>query len=463
MPEGSTENTPLINNEGGANQVRVFEAQNQQLGIIYLIHLLSTISTYIFIYDLVRYQLRENDGIRFGFRVYPSFIIAQILFGIVWGYYCDKSGRKRVLNICLLGSALTMFLFGFCNSIGPATFVSFLVGAFSCVYSVIKTIFGESTNQSNRPLSYIFLIILNTVALFIGSSISAPFRSPIIIPPIHPSHPHNQANFPSLIPCSIACGINIIAFILSHCYLSETLGNSVNSEENDNSISSTNHPNTLGESELYTIFGLSISKDSILIVTGFLLIAVIFNGFGAVFIDWSSNEVSKGGLNLSANQISICLASSSIISLLALILYHSIHKRLGSLKLYKTFFLPSAALFILSSMITLVASTGNAPVIITLVIFLVSTLNIFDYLQDISLNLLLIESSELTGNLGILFGISSALTSTFKFIVPGLFLSIYEFSTERGLPFPLNYNLVWIILTIVTLIGYLSSSEIENL
>ncbi|KXN65096.1 MFS general substrate transporter [Conidiobolus coronatus NRRL 28638] len=416
MPEELTENTPLISNEEGVNQVRVAEEQNQQLKAIYLVHFLSTISTSIFTFNTFHFIIQEKVGFRTDFRVYHSFIIAKILLGLEWGYYSDKVGRKRVLNICLLGSALMMFLFGFCNSVLPAIFASFLLGAFNCVYSVIKTIFGESTNRSNRPLSFIVLIIITAIAFCIRKIISLALNSHVLIPPANPGLPSDQLKFPFLISCIIACGINIITFILSHLYLSETLGNSVNLEGNDSAVLLTNHSDSLSESELYTILGLNISKDSILILIGFPLITVISVGFCNISIHWFSNEVGKGGLNLKENQITICLVVSSITSLVTLILYSSIHKRLGSLKLYRNFFLPTAVVFIISSMITLVARTGNVPAVITLAIFAISALEIFSYLQNISLNLLLIESSELTGHLGSLFGVSCALENTFRLV-----------------------------------------------
>ncbi|KXN68533.1 MFS general substrate transporter [Conidiobolus coronatus NRRL 28638] len=455
-----TENTPLIVNEGGIRLLRVAEDHKRQVRVIYLIHFLSTISTSIFAFTLdnfIRLNRDPNKEIGINYRVQNFFIIGQILLSIVWGFYSDKIGRKTVLNICLLGSTLTTFLFGFSKSIGYATFISFLAGAFSCIYIIIKTMFGESINKSNRPLSFIYLIVIGSVAPIIGMLILA-----IAFSLIYTSNPPDQAKFPFLIACLIASIINIVTFILSHLYLNETLGNNVNLEENDNAISSTDNSNTLSESEFYTIFGLSISKDSILIMTGFPLIAFIFSGFWNIFIYWSSNEVSKGGLNLKLDQVINCLNVSSIISLVALLLYSSINKRLGSLKLYRNFFLPTAVVSIISSMTTLVAQAGNVPAVMTLLLFVFSAVEVFYYFQDISLNLLLIESSGSAGNLGTLFGVSNALEKTFSLILPSLFRSVYKFSTESGLPFPFNYNLIWVILTTTAVIGYWSSSKIKT-
>jgi MFS family permease len=452
MSEKVIENTPLTGNERGVTQVRPVEQQSQQLRIIYLIHFLSTISTSIFSFVMfVLYYFNGKDAKNPGdsSKIQILFIISQVLLSIIWGYCSDKIGRKKVLNICLIGSAFAIFLFGFCNSTGPVMFASFLAGAFSCVCNVVRTILGESTNESNRPFYFTFLFIIAAIAFQIGLKISTQLI---------------QSELPILFSCLISSGVNIICFVLSHLYLSETLGKNANLEEKDNDILSTNHFSILAGFDLYTILGLSISKNSIMIVTGFPLIAVIFNGFKTIFNYWPRNEVSKGGLNLEHfNYGKMYLVILAIVILSIHTLYSSIHKRLGSLKLYKAFFLPAAVVFILSSMITLVARTGNASVVLILLLFAVSSLEIFNYFQHISLHLLLIDSSESTGNLGTLFGISGALVNVFNFIIPSLFQLIYKYSTESGLPLPLNYNLVWIILTTAALIGYWLSSKIKNL
>jgi MFS family permease len=460
MSTSITENTPLIVNEQGATKAVATKEQKQQVRYLYLVYFLSTISisivstlSMIFIEEV---QI-EDKTISITTKNLPNLTFASlVLSSIPWGILADRIGRKKVLNVLLLGSTFSTALFGHCRTINSATYVSFLIGAFSCSYIVVRTMIAESSIKSHRAYYFTRLMIITGVAINIGSIISAPFIFPLIGSPSLFNIAIPKTELPYKIPCLIASIISTIAVIISHFCLNETLGSMAN-EYNDSNGTEAQQSDTLVKPELTTVLGLAISKDINFILNGFCLATIIFSGFATVVLYWAKSEVDMGGLGLKSEYALMIIGATGFISLPTILLYPSLHRKYGSFKLYKTFFLPTAVIFIISSMLRFIAKIGDISMVITLFAVIITTLTIFRIFQQISLDLLLIDSSKSTNNLATLFGISSVIVQILN--CNSIYVFILNISVYETLPSPLKFNLVWILLALVSFIGYKYSSK----
>jgi hypothetical protein len=267
---------------------------------------------------------------------------------------------------------------------------------------------------------------------------------------------------PYIIPSLVASGTNIAAYILSNRYLSETLADKRASLDGYVIADISTYQMIIStKSNQIRIFGLKFSENSILLLFINSLFTLIYQGYSIISFDWSTMEMSKGGLNLKFDHIVAINIPFIIIVLIILYKYPYIHRKIGALNLFKVGFPAAGILFILSLIVSLIAKTGSKFIVLLLHAILNSTKTGAIILRGISFDLLIAESAEAHGNLGTLYGISNILSGAISLAVYYIFIIFSDLSIENNLPFPLNYSCTWL-LCILSLFGYWLSSKIKS-
>lgn len=75
--------------------------------------------------------------------VTSAFTLAEFSTGVLWGRLSDKIGRKPVLLFGLLGTALSVLVFGFAPSLPVALFARALGGLLNGNIGVLQTTVAE--------------------------------------------------------------------------------------------------------------------------------------------------------------------------------------------------------------------------------------------------------------------------------------------------------------------------------
>ncbi len=90
-------------------------------------------------------NLAASDIARQAGYLTAVFAAAQCLTSMWWGYAADnpRLGRKRVLVIGLVGSAMAALGMGFCHSLAFAFFFRFMAGALNGNVGVLRTMVSE--------------------------------------------------------------------------------------------------------------------------------------------------------------------------------------------------------------------------------------------------------------------------------------------------------------------------------
>ncbi|KXN65958.1 hypothetical protein CONCODRAFT_87653 [Conidiobolus coronatus NRRL 28638] len=393
----------------------------------------ATLSTYISSQYLSKIEDNIERGIM-NFSIYN--VSASIFASLVWGFVSDRVGRKVALNVCLIGSALTMTLYAFSTSSKYLDFINALNGVFS------------------------FSSVL-------GSIITTPFFVSHLNDMDFDKDRTSIEGFACLFPGLIAGGINIVAYFLSYYCLNETLtDNRSKSDEPAIIEKQTDKTTALTRSKKISIFGLSLSKNSLLLLILSSLLSLIYQTYSKISQDWLTMDTSKGGLSLKFENIMIVTPLSPIIMVTILLKYPYICNKIDALKQFKAGFSAVGVLFILSVILTLFSKIDSTFAVLSIYAILYSIESGISTLRNISFDLLLTESAEVSGNLATLYNISSILSTIsgiFSGIILGLpyvFKQLSTFSTENNFPFPLNCITSWFLL-ILSLIGYWLSSKIE--
>ena len=76
--------------------------------------------------------------------------LAQLVFAPLWGYLSDRLGRRKVILICVTGSALFHLWFSFAESLEVLFLTRILAGVFGAVMSVAMACIADVTKDKNR-------------------------------------------------------------------------------------------------------------------------------------------------------------------------------------------------------------------------------------------------------------------------------------------------------------------------
>lgn len=98
-----------------------------------------------------------------------SFAFFQFCFAVHWGKMLDKIGRKPVIMCGLMGTSLSLLIFGFSRNYWMALFARSLAGCLNGNVSVYRTMIGEiCVERRHQALGFSTLPLLFNVGTVIG-------------------------------------------------------------------------------------------------------------------------------------------------------------------------------------------------------------------------------------------------------------------------------------------------------
>lgn len=148
------------------------------------------------------------------------FFITQFLTSLLWSSIADRHGRRAVLVASLLGSAITVVLFGTSGTFPEAICVRLAQGVFGGSIGVFRGSIRDITDTTNEGRAYAMLGFAWGMGGVVGPILGGVFESPA------QNHPNSVIgkiklfqSMPYLLPGLLAGGILVIGAVLS-CFLS---------------------------------------------------------------------------------------------------------------------------------------------------------------------------------------------------------------------------------------------------
>lgn len=83
-----------------------------------------------------------------------SYYFSQLFSSFVWGWISDRIGRRPVLLCGMIGTCITILLFGFSVNIYMAIAARFGFGLLNGNIGVFKTYLGEITDSTNQGKAF---------------------------------------------------------------------------------------------------------------------------------------------------------------------------------------------------------------------------------------------------------------------------------------------------------------------
>lgn len=122
----------------------------------------------------------ESSVARYAGYISGMFALCQALTGVVWGSASDRYGRKPILILGLLGSAVSLVWFGTATSFATALAARSLGGLLNGNVGVLRTALGEvAVHRRHQALAFSTMPLLWQVGCVVGPMVGGGLADPV--------------------------------------------------------------------------------------------------------------------------------------------------------------------------------------------------------------------------------------------------------------------------------------------
>ncbi|KAJ5484884.1 hypothetical protein N7539_004872 [Penicillium diatomitis] len=146
-----------------------------------------------------------------------AFALAQLATNYYWGWLSDRIGRKPVILLGTILTALCFVAFGFCKTLWQAILVQALMGVVNGNQGLVSTCLGEITDRSNQSQAFTYLPVLYGLG-----GITGPLLGGLLVFERNP-FTGERSTYPYLAPNLLSAAVLLLDFILTAIFLEESL------------------------------------------------------------------------------------------------------------------------------------------------------------------------------------------------------------------------------------------------
>ncbi|KAJ5901644.1 Major facilitator superfamily domain general substrate transporter [Penicillium taxi] len=201
----------------------------RQLFILALVRICEPIafmSIFPYVYHMVEsFHVTDNDqkiAIYAG-MITSSFTFAEFTAGMFWGRVSDRIGRKPVLIMGLIGTAISMVVFGFAPNLATAMIARALGGLLNGNIGVLQTTVAEIvTVKEHQPRAYSIMPFVWCLGSIIGPAMGGALAQPCENYPGFFQRNTLFDRFPFLLPNLVCIVVLICGIVVGFLFLEET-------------------------------------------------------------------------------------------------------------------------------------------------------------------------------------------------------------------------------------------------
>ena len=197
-----------------------------------------------------------------------SYSLMQLIFSPILGRISDIYGRKRILILCLIGSAISYSFLYFATSFGLVLFARSIAGLFASTTAIANAYVTETTSSANRSKGMGLIGAAFGLGLVFGPVIGGYFGGGDI----------DNINYK--MPFIIAIIVAIISFVLAHFILIEP-------KKRNKQFISINFLDSF--KDLINLFKI---PALLFLITVSFLVTFSFAGFETTFALWTERAMS---------------------------------------------------------------------------------------------------------------------------------------------------------------------------
>lgn len=183
-------------------------------------------SIFPYVYYMVESFHVTNDDRRIAIYVgliTSSFTFAEFCAGVFWGKMSDRIGRKPVLIMGLIGTAISMIVFGFSPNLATAIIARCLGGLLNGNMGVLQTTVAEIvTVKEHQPRAYSIMPFVWCLGSIIGPALGGALAQPCLNYPRLFLRGTIFDRFPFLLPNLVCVTFLILGITIGFLFLEET-------------------------------------------------------------------------------------------------------------------------------------------------------------------------------------------------------------------------------------------------
>ncbi|KAJ2359038.1 hypothetical protein IWW50_000120 [Coemansia erecta] len=420
-----------------------------------------------------------------------SFPVCQMMTIMYWSRLSDRIGRRPVLMIGLSGYLVSFLLFGVSRSFYWALAARCINGLLAGNVAVIKSVFAEISDDTNRPRMMALLPLMWNIGTIGGAAIGGIFADPVHQYPGIFGDMVIFREFPYLLPCLIGCSVTVFGLIMGIFKMEETLVREPASKHMDTRASSsstlateTTHllsetaepPKQRSTRELLTPTVLRVMATNVVMGAGVAMSDQAYPIFAA-------SDSTDGGLGFASRGIGFSLAASGVaVIYLQLVAYPKLERKYGALSCYQKGQKLLIPVYMAIPFLSLLTSRleesidSQVPIVVPPSTWLSFTLTEFvlwlllialllvrttgTVLAFTSINLLTVNLAPSKSELGFMNGAQQLAMSTTRIAGPIMAGVVWSWSIKHSLPYPLNSHMVWVLCAALTAVSLHMSYKI---
>lgn len=183
-------------------------------------------SIFPYVYQMVEsFHVTDNDRkiALYAGMITSSFTFAEFSAGMFWGRMSDKIGRKPVLIMGLMGTAISMVVFGFAPNLATAMIARALGGLLNGNIGVLQTTVAEIVKvKEHQPRAYSIMPFVWCLGSIVGPAMGGALAQPCVSYPWLFQRNTIFDKFPFLLPNIVCVVVLILGIIVGFLFLEET-------------------------------------------------------------------------------------------------------------------------------------------------------------------------------------------------------------------------------------------------
>ncbi|OGM46759.1 MFS multidrug transporter [Aspergillus bombycis] len=183
-------------------------------------------SIFPYVYHMVEsFHVTDNDRkiALYAGMITSAFTFAEFSTGMFWGRMSDKIGRKPVLIMGLIGTAISMIVFGFAPNLPTAMVARALGGLLNGNIGVLQTTVAEIvTVKEHQPRAYSIMPFVWCLGSIIGPAMGGALAQPCENYPWLFQRGTILETFPFLLPNVVCVVVLLFGIVVGFLFLEET-------------------------------------------------------------------------------------------------------------------------------------------------------------------------------------------------------------------------------------------------
>ena len=183
-------------------------------------------SIFPYVYHMVEsFHMTDSEGkiALYAGMITSSFTLAEFSAGMFWGRMSDILGRKPVLIMGLVGTAISMIVFGLSLNLPLAMFARALGGLLNGNIGVLQTTVAEIVRvKEHQPRAYSIMPFVWCLGSILGPAMGGALAQPCLSYPSVFARDTIFDHFPFLLPNLVCVAVLLAGIVVGILFLEET-------------------------------------------------------------------------------------------------------------------------------------------------------------------------------------------------------------------------------------------------